>query len=137
MSISHVDYNSLNSDILKLNPKIRYSGVYHTGNIQIFEKIQKGITRLAAIEKTQDTLIHAYMRWKTRQHNTDAIGEPMYTITKYAKINRIVIPLHSKALLMMNTEPELEPQEVVDDLVKLIKKYSDDPNYTPRQVYLG
>ena len=77
------------------------------------------------------------MRWKTRQHNTDAIGEPMYTITKYAKINRIVIPLHSKALLMMNTEPELEPQEVVDDLVKLIKKYSDDPNYTPRQVYLG
>jgi hypothetical protein len=132
-----VDYNSLNNEILKLNSKIRYAGVYHTGNVQIFEKIQKGITRLADKETTQDTLIHAYMRWKTRQHHSSIIGEPMYTITKYEKINRIVIPLHKKALLMINTEPKLEPQKIVDDLIKLITKYSDDPNYTPRQVYLG
>ena len=132
-----MDYNSLNSKILELNPKIRYAGIYHTGNVKIFEEIRKGLTRLADKETTQDTLIHAYMRWKTRQHNIDAIGEPMYTITKYQKINRIVIPLHSKALLMINTEPELEPQDLVDDVINLIKKYSDDPDYSPRQVYLG
>ncbi len=132
-----MDYNSLNKDILKLNSKIRYSGVYYTGNVQLFEKVQKGVTRLFDKEKTQDTFIHSYMRWKTRQQDSSVVGEPVYSITKYGKINRLTIPCSSKALLMVNTESELEPHEIVDDVIKLIKKYSDDPNYTPKKVYLG
>jgi hypothetical protein len=132
-----MDYNSLNSEIIKLNPKIRYAGIYHTGNVQIWEKLQQGITRLFDKEKTNDTLIHAYMRWRTRQNDSPIIGQPLYSITKYAKINRLTIPVNSKALLMINSEPEFELQEIIDDLVKLIVKYSDDPNYSPRKVYLG
>ncbi len=132
-----MDYDSLNSDIIKLNPKIRYAGIYHTGNVQIWEKIQKGITRFFDKEKTNDTLIHAYMRWRARQHDALVIGQPLYSITKYAKINRLTIPVNSKALLMINSEPEFELQEIIDELIKLIAKYSDDPNYTPRKVYLG
>jgi len=127
----------MNSDILKLNPKIRYAGIYQTGSVQIWEKIQKGITRFFDKEKTNDTLIHAYMRWRTRQHDSEIIGQPMYSITKYAKINRLTIPANEKALLMVNSEPDLELQDVVDDIIKLIAKYSDDPDYTPRRVHLG
>ena len=136
-STLNVDYNTLNNKILKLNLKIRYAGVYYAGKVQIYEKIQKGITRLSNKEKTQDTLIHEYMSWKARKHHSPVIGEPMYTITKYEKINRLTIPLHLKALLMINTEPELEPNEIINDVIKLIKKHSDDPNYTPKQAYLG
>ena len=132
-----MDYNSLGNDILKLNPKIRYAGIYQTGSVQIWEKIQKGITRYFDKEKTNDTLIHAYMRWRTRQHDSETIGQPVYSITKYAKINRLTIPANNKALLMVNSEPDLELHEVVDDIIKLIEKYSDDPDYTPRQVHLG
>ncbi|MCH7758253.1 MAG: hypothetical protein IIA19_07275 [Thaumarchaeota archaeon] len=132
-----MDYKGLNNEILKLNSKVRYAGVYLPGSVEIYEKMQKGITRLSDKDKTLDTLIHAYMRWRGRQHYSSEIGEPLYTITKYAKINRLIIPLHVKALLMINTEPELEPHEIVNDVIKLIKKYSDDPNYTPRRVHLG
>ncbi len=137
MPIQSMDYNSLNSDILKLNPKVRYAGIYQTGNIQMWEKIQKGITRLFDKEKTNDTLIHAYMRWRTRQHDSEIIGQPMYSITKYVKINRLTIPANNKALLMVNSEPDLELQDLIDDITKLIAKYSDDPDYTPRRVHLG
>ncbi len=137
MPTQNMDYNSLNSNILKLNSNIRYAGVYHIGNVQIFEKIQKGLARLFDKEKTKDTLIHEYMRWKARKNYSSEIGKPMYTITKYEKINRLTIPLHIKALLMVNTESKLEPNEIVPDVIKLIKKYSDDPNYTPKKVYLG
>ncbi len=133
----NMDYNSLNSDILKLSPKIRYAGIYQTGNVQIWEKVQKGITRLFDKEKTNDTLIHAYMRWRTRQHDSEIIGQPLYSITKYAKINRLTIPANTKALLMVNSEPDLELHEVVDDIIELITKYTDDPDYTPRKVHLG
>ena len=137
MPIQSMDYNSLNSDILKLNPKVRYAGIYQTGKVQMWEKIQKGITRLFDQEKTNDTLIHAYMRWRTRQHDSEVIGQPMYSITKYAKMNRLTIPANNKALLMVNSEPDLELQDLIDDIIKLIAKYSDDPDYTPRQVHLG
>ena len=132
-----MDYNSLNNDILKLNPKIRYSGIYQTGCVQIWEKMQKGVTRLFEKDKTNDTLVHSYMRWRTRQHDSSVIGEPMYSITKYEKINRLTIPANNKALLMISSEPELELHEIVDDVTKLITKYSDDPDYTPRRVHLG
>ena len=137
MPVQSMNYDKLNSDILKLNPKVRYAGIYQTGNIQMWEKIQKGITRLFDKEKTNDTLIHAYMRWRTRQHDSEIIGQPLYSITKYAKINRLTIPANSKALLMVNTEPDLELHEIIDDIIKLIGKYSDDPDYTPRRVHLG
>ena len=137
MSIENMNYNSLTGDIIKLNPKIRYAGIYQTGSVQIWEKIQKGITRFFDKEKTNDTLIHAYMRWRTRQHDADIIGQPLHSITKYAKINRLTIPVSTKALLMVNSEPDLELHEVVDDIINLITKYSDDPDYTPRQVHLG
>ncbi|MBA4717827.1 MAG: hypothetical protein HRO68_01440 [Nitrosopumilus sp.] len=113
-----MDYNSLNSDILKLHPKIRCAGIYQTGNIQMWEKVQKGITRLFDKEKTNDTLIHAYMRWRTRQHDSEIIGQPMYLITKYAKINHLTIPANKKALLMVNTEPDLEIHGIIDDIIK-------------------
>ena len=132
-----MDYNGLNKEILKLNPKIRYSGVYHTGNVQLYEKLQDGVTRYFDKEKTYDTFVHSYMRWKSRQHDSDVIGEPVYTTTKYGKINRLTIPCSHRALLMVNTEPDLEPHEIVDKVIDLITKYSDDPNYVPRQVYLG
>jgi hypothetical protein len=133
----YMNYDKLNSDTVKLNPKIRYAGIYQTGNIQIWEKIQEGITRYFDKEKTNDTLIHAYMRWKTRQHDSDKIGQPVYSITKYGKINRLTMAASSKALLMVNSEPNLELHEVVDDIIELIKKYSDDPDYSPRTAYLG
>ncbi len=77
------------------------------------------------------------MRWKTRQHDSDVIGQPLYSITKYSKINRLTMAVSSKALLMVNSEPDLELHEIVNDITDLIKKYSDDPDYSPRTAYLG
>jgi hypothetical protein len=132
-----VNYNSLNSEILKINSKIRYAGVYHTGSEKIYEKMQKGISRLSDREQTLDTLIHEYMRWKARAHYSSEIGELMYSVTKYEKINRLTIPVHHQALLMINTEPDLEADEFIGDVKKLSIKYSDDPNYTPKTPYMG
>ena len=127
----------MNGDILKLSPKIRYSGVYHTGMEKIFEKLQRGITRLSDKEQTTDTLIHEYMRWKARKNYSSEIGELLYSITKYEKLNRIIIPAHQQALLMINTESDQDPEEFFEDIRKLIIKYSDDPNYVPKTPYMG
>ncbi len=58
-------------------------------------------------------------------------------MTKYTKINRFTMPCGTNALLLVNTEPDLEPHTIIDDVIKLIEKFSDDPNYNPRSPYLS
>jgi len=132
-----MDYNQLCSEILSLDGKVRYAGVYNTTNGKIYEKVQSGITRYLDQEQTNNSLIQATMRWKTRQQYSSTIGQPVYAMAKYTKINRFTMPCGTTALLLVNTEPDLEPHTIIDDVIKLIEKFSDDPNYNPRSPYLS
>ena len=132
-----MDYNKLCDEILKLNPKIRYAGVYSSENEKFYEKIQKGITKYLDAEKTSNNFFHAFARWKSRQQDSDYIGDPIYSSAKYEKINRITLPCTPSSMLMITTEPELEAPDFIDDVLLLIAKHADVPNYTPKQTYMG
>jgi len=132
-----MDYNKLCDEIIKLDEKIRYAGVYNTTNGKVYDKMAKERERLLSQEQTQNSLIHAYMRWKLRQQYAEFLGEPIYAMTKYTKINRITIPCGSNSLLMVSTEKDLEHQKIIDDVLNLIEKFPDDPNYTPRSPHLN
>ena len=92
-----MDYNKLCDEILKLDEKVRYAGVYNTTNGKVYDKMAKERERLLSQEQTQNSLIHAYMRWKLRQQYAKFVGEPIYAMTKYTKINRITIPCRSNS----------------------------------------
>jgi len=132
-----MDFNGLCDKILKLNDKIRYAGVYNSVSGRVFEKMSKGKTRLLSPDQTKNSLIHAYMRWKLRQQFAEAVGQPIYAMAKYTKINRITVPCGKDSLLNITTEKDLEPHQIIDDVLNLIEKYSDDPNYAPRAPQLS
>lgn len=132
-----MDFNKLCDEILKLDHQVRYAGIYNTQSGRVFEKMAKGRQRMLNPEQTKNSLIHAYMRWKLRQQFAESVGQPVYAMTKYTKINRITLPCGKDSLLNITTEIELEPQQIVDDVLKLIEKYSDDPNYAPRTAQLS
>jgi len=127
-----MDFNKFCNEVLKLNPKIRFAGVYSTANGNIWYKMQEGITKIFDDEQTKDSMVHGYMRWKNRMHVADLIGTPIYTMTKYPKINRITLPCGGNALIMISTQTDLEPVEIVDDVCELRKEYEDDKDYEPR-----
>ena len=127
-----MDFNKFCSEVLKINPKIRFTGVYSTVNGDIWYKMQEGIVKVFDDEQTKDTMVHGYMRWKNRMHAADIIGTPIYTMTKYPKMTRITLPCGSNALIMISTEIDLEPVDLVDDVCKLREKYADDKDYEPR-----
>jgi hypothetical protein len=133
MEFYFMDYNGLCSEILKINGKIRYAGVYNVTSGKIFEKIQKGITRYLDLEQTNNSITQAYMRWKTRQQYSDKIGDPIYAMAKYTKMNRVTMPCGDKALLLIHTEPDIEIHTIMENVLKLIEKFSDEPNFNPRK----
>ena len=126
-----MNYNSLCKHILKINSKIRYAGIYNMENGRITDKMQDGITSLLDKEETQKSLVQSYLRWKIRQPNSEIMGELIYSTARYAKVMRITLTASASSLLMISTEPELEPNEIMDDVMKLIVRHADDPNYDP------
>ena len=126
-----MDCYKLCGEILKLSPKIRYAGVYNTHSGEVYEKTQKEIGRLFDKEQTKKSMMQAYMRWKTRQAFIETSGEPIYTMTKYQKINRITLTCGPNSLLMVTTEPDLEPYEIADSVLKLREKFADKEESTP------
>ena len=131
-----MDYNKFCGEVLKINPKIRFAGVYNTISGEIYYKMQEGVKKIFTDQQTKDTLIHGYARWKTRLHSSEQIGTPIYTVTKYPKINRLTMPCGENGLLMLSTEPDLEPFQIIDDVCKLREKYQDPKDYEsePRQL---
>ncbi len=126
-----MDFNKFCSEVLKLNPKVRFAGVYETVNGGVYYKMQKGIKKIFSDEQTKDSMIHGYMRWKSRLHASDLVGVPIYTLTKYPKMNRLTMPCGGKALFMISTEPDFELSEIIDDICKLREKYTDPEGYEP------
>jgi len=126
-----MDFNKFCKEALKIHPKIRFVGVYSTANGNIWYKMQEGIVKVFNDEQTKDTMVHGYMRWKNRMHAADIIGTPIYTMTKYPKMNRITLPCGGNALIMISTETDLEPVVLVDDVCKLREKFEDDKDYEP------
>ncbi len=127
-----MDFNKFCNEVLKLDSKIRFAGVYSTVNGNIWYKMQEGITKIFDDEQTKDSMVHGYMRWKNRMHAAELIGIPIFTMTKYPKINRITLPCGSTALIMISTQAELDPSQIVDDVCKLREKFEDPKDYEPR-----
>jgi len=127
-----MDYSKICSEILKINPKIRFAGVYDTINGRVYNKVQDGVKILFTKEQSKTSMIKAYGRWKSRRHLVEIIGEPVYTMTKYAKINRITMPCGENGLLMISTEVDLEPHEIINAILKIEEKFADKEGYTAR-----
>ncbi len=129
-----MNYNKFCEEIVKLNPKVRYAGVYNTMSGDVYEKTAKEIERLFTKEQTKKSLTQAYMRWKTRESFSNISGKPIFTMTKYEKINRMTMPCGKNTILLVSMQRELEPQTILPNVLELIEKYGDK-EYAPNLSY--
>ena len=130
-----MDYGKLCTELLELDEKIRYVGVYNSFSGDVYEKMQNGIARHFDKEKTRKSMTQAIMPWKTRKAFADEIGEPEYSMTKYGKVNRITMGCGEHGLLMFSTEVDAHPCDIITDVTKIVTKYvKSDENDDTRQI---
>ena len=130
-----MDYGKLCTDLLELDNKIRYVGVYNSFSGDVYEKMQNGISRHFDKDQTRKSMTQAIMRLKTRMHFSDEIGEPEYSMTKYGKVNRITMACGKYGLLMFSTEIDAHPCDVIKDVTKIVNSYvKSDENDESRRI---
>ncbi|MBM2818584.1 MAG: hypothetical protein HW410_266 [Nitrosarchaeum sp.] len=59
--------------------------------------------------------------WKLRDKFTDFIGKGKYALVVYEKIKRITIPLESDKIIYLTTEPEVDHDRLIKNIMKILE----------------
>ncbi len=97
-------HNKLVDEIMKINPKIRFVGIYRKGDYST--KLKEGLESYLNEEETKESMKQAIIRMNTRKLHAHKIGKTHYAIAKYDKISRITIPFGNDGLILITTESD-------------------------------
>lgn len=120
----HMEYQKICDEIIDCDDKIRYVGIYDYG--ELYEKTKPGITSYLTREETETSLSQAIYRWSTRKKTSTKIGKPVFAMAKYEKVYRITVPIGGAGLILASTELSANVDEIVDKILKIQSKYSDN-----------
>jgi len=104
---------------LKINSKIRYVGIYYKGVYS--SKAREGLKSLLPEAEVKNSVIGAVKRWETRLTLAKSLGNAIYSMTRYEKVNRITLPIGEDGLILVSTETDLDPNFISDKILAIRK----------------
>ena len=104
--------------IMAIDQKIRFATILdNDGNIQ-YSGHREGIHNLLNPEESKKSLQQAVNAWKVRNDFASKIGEGLYVLASYDKINRITLP-YNDHLLYVTTDHDANHNEIINKLTNL------------------
>ena len=114
-------YHKIYQEIQNLDPKIRFVTIIDYQGRLLFGGQKEGITNYLKPDFQKESLRHAMDAWKLRDKFTDFIGKGKYTLVVYEKIKRITIPLESDKIIYLTTEPEVDHDRLIKNIMKILE----------------
>ncbi|NNM01975.1 MAG: hypothetical protein HKP26_00180 [Nitrosopumilus sp.] len=114
-----MDYEKFCSQILDVDPKIRFATVYDEWAVRIGGGMRDGVENLLS-ERAENELVNlSILDWKSRKDMAKWLGKTKYTLGEYDKVKRFSFYLGDDHLLLVSTEIECDTSVVVDQVIKL------------------
>ena len=120
-----MDYDQLCSKILESDSNVRLASVFNASNEHLAGGMRSGVDAYLSTEETETSVMEAIKRWQSRMILAHRIGIPEWTITKYAKLFRITMPVGPNELLLVSTDSTVNPFNLIDKLTGLINNFGD------------
>jgi len=114
-----MDFEEFFDNVLKIDSKIRFVGVYQ--NRELFSKMQSGIERYLTDEETEESLMHSLTNWKSSTKLKHKIGNPVFSLSKYEKVYRIMFFLND-GLVLVTTTTDVNIFEIISEVENVKKK---------------
>ena len=95
-------YEQLLNMIMDFNESVRFAAVSDAGGQLLWNSQRNGVSNIVPIEKTKDTMSRSRCEWDAYPSSAGHTGNGMYSITSYAKIKRITIPLPDGKMLFIS-----------------------------------
>ena len=95
-------YEQLLNMLMDFNESVRFAAVSDAGGQLLWNSQRNGVSNIVPMEKTKTTMSRSRSEWDDYASSAEHIGNGMYSITSYAKIKRITIPLPDGKMLFIS-----------------------------------
>lgn len=117
-----MNYQRLCSQILKIDPKVRFAAVYNKWAEHLASETKDGLSAHLPAKQTQESVNQAILRWESRKKMDQWVGKPKYAMAEYEKLKRFTFYLSDEDLLLVTTEPDADHIVIITMIQKLISE---------------
>ena len=116
-----MDYEKICTDVLALDPKIRFTGVANTKGVLTTHSYQKGVTEFLNENELNMSLHYSMLAWEKSKNLHHRIGTQTAFVAEYEKVSLISIPLNNNELFVASLEPDEDYYQIIQKIKPLIK----------------
>lgn len=120
-----MDYEKFCSQILDIDPKIRFATVFDEWSVKLGGGMREGVESLLSERASKELVNLATFDWKSRKDMAKWLGKTKYTLAEYDKVKRFSFYLGDDKLLLVSTEKDCDTNLVVDQVIKLYYQNQD------------
>ena len=117
-----MDYDKFCSQILDVDPKIRFATVFDEWSVKVGGGMREGLESLLSERASKELVNLSTLDWKSRKDMAQWLGKTKYTLAEYDKVKRFSFYLGDDYLLLVSTEKDCDTNLVVDQVIKLYYK---------------
>lgn len=121
-----MDLNSFCKEILSLNPKIRFVGLYYQS--ELTSMIRDDMESLLTTDETLSSLRAAVIRWGSRKQLKHKLGMPHFEMSRYDKLYRLTLSIGEHDLMLVSTDVDCDILEIESQLEIVQKKIIQELN---------
>ena len=129
MIMKNLSFDELCNKIVQIDNVVRFVGIANKSGVLVSSSYRKGLTPLMTKEETSQYAIQAVTRAMLREDFTAKLGKIEYSITKYQRLVRALIPFEyedNKLFILLSFDVRSNPIEVIEDkVIPYIQKYRD------------
>ena len=118
--MNQTSYDDLCKKIISIDKTIRFVGIANKSGVLVSSAYRDGLTPLMTREETSHYAIQAVTRAMLREDFTAKLGKIEYSITKYQRLIRALIPFeyeNNKLFILLSFDVRSNPVEVIEDKV--------------------
>ncbi|HSG73717.1 MAG TPA: DUF6659 family protein [Nitrosopumilaceae archaeon] len=120
-----MNYKNFCSQILELDPKIRFAAVYDSWAKLVAGGLREGLTSQISKRDENELVNLSIINWKARKDMSKSLGKTIFTLAEHEKIKRFSFYLGEDHLLLLSTEKDANTDTTVDKIIKLYHKIQD------------
>ena len=110
-------------ELLKIDSKIRFVGILH--HDKILYETRKNLSPLLVKNEMDQSIKSAILRWDTRITQSEKLGIPDFSLTKYNQIYRVTLPLNDEDLLFFSADLDCD----IINTIHIIQNVKNDFEY--------
>ena len=120
-----VDYDEMSKQILDFDPKVRFAGVANSKGEMIAGGHKENVEKILVGDEVNMSIHYALQKRDLYTNLAYKLGLERSSITEYAIVTMINIPINSNDLFLISVEPRADYMKIIDYVYSLLDSQKD------------